>query len=89
MCSKIVVLAIALKCAWGGEIYSISTVVVEFHKSEYGTTMQYHEQIAVFNQAATSEHTFNLQETRANRIMGTQGHFDSLTGYLETCKETH
>ncbi|HEY3332538.1 MAG TPA: SRPBCC domain-containing protein [Capsulimonadaceae bacterium] len=59
----------------GGEIYSISTVVVEFTETAVGTRMTYHEQLAVFSGQT-------VEESRANRIIGTQAHFDRLEGYL-------
>ncbi len=60
----------------GGEIYSISTVVVLFVETEAGVEMKYHEQLAVFSGET-------VEESRGNRIVGTGSHFDKLADYLK------
>jgi len=59
----------------GGAIYSISTAVVEFVATPRGAEMKFHEQLAVFS-GETAE------QSRANRIIGTNSHFDRLADYL-------
>jgi uncharacterized protein YndB with AHSA1/START domain len=60
----------------GGEIYSISTAVVEFIETSRGAAMKYHEQLAVFSGQP-------IEEARSNRIDGTDQHFKRLTALLQ------
>jgi len=60
----------------GGEIYSISTAVVEFIETPKGAEMKFHEQLAVFSGQT-------VEEARPNRIIGTDSHFDRLAIYLQ------
>jgi len=60
----------------GGEIYSISTAVVEFIGTQHGAEMRFHEQLAVFSGET-------VEESRGNRILGTGHHFDRLAAYLQ------
>jgi uncharacterized protein YndB with AHSA1/START domain len=59
----------------GGEIYSISTSVVQFIETSGGAHMRYHEQLAVFSGQSA-------EEARPNRIAGTGSHFDRLADYF-------
>jgi uncharacterized protein YndB with AHSA1/START domain len=59
----------------GGEIYSISTAVVEFTETQQGAKMKFHEQLAVFSGES-------VEASRGNRIIGTESHFDRLAEYL-------
>jgi len=60
----------------GGEIYSISTTIVEFLPAERGTEMKYHEQLAVFSGQT-------VEEALPNRIAGTGSHFDRLARLID------